>query len=118
MKQYITQSQFEELTDQQRLRYLTWISDKLGVVADTDILVLIYKEKLAPPGRSIGEIIWFLDEHGKNWKGFKIERDMEEDNEDVLVKVGWTVNVAYGEVSKDGHELIDVLWEAVKAVLT
>jgi hypothetical protein len=110
MKQEITQEQFEELSPEQATNYLTWLHKKSDVVSEPSLLVLIYKGTIAPPGRSIGQLIWFLDEHitGEWWN---IEREGS--------KKGWRVQAKYTVFDEnDMPELIDMLWEAVKTVLT
>ncbi len=95
MKQYITQEQYEELTDEQRQAFIAWT---------------LAKGDHAVTYRSIGHLIWFIDDHiGKDgW--WNIERG----------DYGkyWRVQAKYIEFDEDGSvELIDALWEAVKVLL-
>jgi len=106
MKQSIEQSQFDELSEQARMQYITWAvtnSHKTGDYTDAH--------------RSIGHLIQFIDEHGDNWRGFEIQRDMTEDDEGILVKEAWSVDVSYGKYTTQANKLVDALWEAVKLIL-
>lgn len=102
MKQFITRDQYDSISDQARQRFIAWT---------------LSKGDHAVTYRSIGHLIWFLDEHGDNWRGFKIQRDMTEDDEGVLVKEAWPVDVSYGKYTTQASELVDALWEAVKLIL-
>ena len=103
MKPYITQDRVYELSEPQIERLYQWRLKKPG--------------EHSGPYMSIAEMIEFLDELGDNWRGFEIKREMEEDEEGVLVKVGWSVEVSYGKISTQASELCDALWEAVKLLL-
>ncbi len=106
MKLQITQSQYEELSEQAKQRFLTWTFAKTEEEKD-----------YTSAYRTIGHLIWFLDEHGDNWRGFQIQRDMTEDDENVLVKEAWSVDVSYGKYTTQAYELCDALWGAVKVIL-
>lgn len=96
MKQEIAQSQFEELNEQQKKRYITWTLKKSTENRD---YTTVY--------RSIGHLIWFLDEHKDyvGWWGMT-----------QAVKGGWYLEGSHGLA--EGEELVDALWEAVKIVLS
>lgn len=106
MKQFITQDQYDSLSEQAKQTFLTWTFAKSDITHDYSVAY-----------RSIGHLIQFLDEHGDNWRGFEIKRDMTEDDEDVLVKEAWSVDVSYGKISTQASELVDALWDAAKMIL-
>lgn len=106
MKQFITSEQYDELSDAAKQGYIAWTLAKSQETGDYTVSY-----------RSIGHLIWFLDEHGDNWRGFEILRDMTEDDEGVLVKEAWSVDVSYGKITTQAYELCDALWEAVKMIL-
>lgn len=103
MKQHITKEQLNELTPAQRQRYEDWIGSK--VAATTTVWAV------AEWNVSIGHLIWFLDEH--------IDTGWWSMNKSSYPKV-WTVMTKddVGIEEADRKELIDALWEAVKAVLS
>jgi hypothetical protein len=106
MKQQIAQWQYDSLSDQAKQKYIAWTLAKSEQECDYTTAY-----------RTIGHLIWFLDEHGDNWRGFEIQRDMTEDDEDVLVKEAWSVDVSYGKYATQANELVDALWEVVKMIL-
>jgi hypothetical protein len=71
MRQYITQEQYEELTNEQRQKYIAWVLSKQ--LMDYKI----GKDTFAEVYRSIGHLIWFLDENGRNWQGLELHREMD-----------------------------------------
>jgi len=92
MKQQITQEQFEQLTPAQRVAYIEWTL-KQGDPAHSY--------------RTIGDLIHFIDEHFHvGW--WHVERSELRD--------AWRVHAKYNE-GPEQPELIDALWEAVKALL-
>ncbi len=94
MKQCITQEQYEELSDKARMKFIEWT---------------LSRGDHAVTYRSIGHLMWFLDEHLlSGW--WQLRRDSG--------KTEWMIASKYGP----GHdetfpELIDALWDAVKMVL-
>lgn len=98
MKQFIEQSQYDGLSEQAKQKWLTWTFAKSDITHDYSIAY-----------RSIGHLIWFLDEN-MPYGWIQIKRDSE--------KTEWLVDHKYLELDEEGKpELIDALWEAVKAVL-
>jgi hypothetical protein len=107
MKQAITQKQYEELPPAARAKYIAWAVTKAQASGN-------YAEAY----RSIGHLIWFLDDHNLvagDWynagllcKQARRFRQAEE----------WEVypNGVAGTVY-EAKELVDALWMAVKAVL-
>jgi hypothetical protein len=97
LKQSITQAQYEELSDQARQVYIAWTLAKSKETGDH---TTVY--------RSIGHLIWFLDEHITGW--WRIERSSTKD--------AWRVQAAYTNFDDEGKPTLrDALWDAVKVIL-
>jgi hypothetical protein len=93
MKQYITSEQYNELSDEAKQKFVVWhLTQPIEATAY----------------RSIGHLIWFLDEHITGW--WKIERSSTKD--------AWRVQAEYVNFDDEGGpELCDALWDAVKMIL-
>ena len=93
MKQFTTQEQWNELNDKEKRKLIDWENKDgktgLASITDNDPDYIIF---------SIGDLIEFLDEN----------------NHLITVDV---IPPIYSVAWRKGHELVDVLWEAVKGVL-
>jgi hypothetical protein len=100
VKQAVTEAQYNELSEEEKCRFIEWTASK-GAHSVTV--------------RSIGHLIWFLDEHGDeackkfteqfdSWEGGFICWDEGEG--------GWRVSSRHS-----APELVDALWLAVKDAL-
>jgi hypothetical protein len=101
VKQRITQGQWDELTPEQHTRYIEWTLKKS---AETGDHTTVY--------RSIGHLIWFLDDHIEKFDGWwAINKSRYPDV--------WSIESKYdvGFGNEDRAELVDALWMAVKATL-
>jgi hypothetical protein len=100
LKQTITQAQYEELSDKARMKFIEWTCSK-GNHA------VVY--------RSIGHLIWFLDEHiTDEW--WQIQRDGGKSEWRIESKYNFYEDLrSYS--NEDRVELIDTLWNVVKAIL-
>ncbi len=102
MKQYITEQQWREITDQQHVAFLK----VLGRQSDEHITGIGFMLPLP----SIGEMIQFLDVcMDDGW--WRVQRDGE--------KTEWGIVSKYGPNFEGWTfpELIDTLWNAVKMML-
>jgi len=116
LKQHITQTQFDDLTPEQHERWLTWTFSKdKEIDQDRVRLETMVSYMGQPPYRSIGHLIWFLNDYMNQQQGWWAM------NKSRYPDV-WSVETKYdvGMMRDDGEgpELIDVLWEAVKSVLS
>lgn len=97
MKQAITVDQYHELTEEERHKFIEWTTSK-GQHAVTV--------------RSIGHLIWFLNDHIETLDGWWAMNKSR--HTDV-----WSIESKYdvGFGNEDRPELVDTLWDAVKSVL-
>lgn len=108
MKQHITQDQLNSLSDKERYAIAGWADQKDDLDWPWSSDGIIRKGKL--PLFTIGNLIWFLDEHiGSGW--WQVQRNGE--------KTGWRIFSKYGPDFEENEfpELIDALWSAVKKML-
>lgn len=93
MKQCLTYEQLKELSVSAQQKYTDW---HLAKGYETGSL------------RTIGVLIWFLDEHLSGW--WKIERSSTKD--------AWRIQAEHNTFNDEGYpELCDALWEVVKTIL-
>jgi hypothetical protein len=107
VKQTITVEQYNELSEEEKRRFIEWTASK-GAHAVTV--------------RSIGHLIWFLDDHHVTtlpyWNGGFITRvyshypGQEKDQWDIGIEC------PHDEKYYEQAELVDALWLAVKVVLS
>lgn len=102
MKQHISISQLNELSEEGRQRLDIWYHDECDHVCE-EIETDIPRHNL--PLLSIGQMIEFLDEYGPETIVVNTEERNIIGNDNVLI--AWS-----------DRELADALWEAVKEVLT
>lgn len=106
MKQYITQEQYNALSDDERRRFINWTNSK-GSHAVTI--------------RSIGHLIWFLHEHEWDCLHFiKYDEVAYGRTLPIDKQHQWHVSngdYEYATVSYHETELVDALWQAVQAAL-
>jgi hypothetical protein len=107
MKQYITEQQWREITDQQHVTFLKAI----GKQTDEHITGIGF----ILPLPSIGEMIQFLDEHiTDEW--WQIQRDGGKSEWRIESKYNFYEDLRTYQ-DKDRVELIDTLWNVAKAIL-
>jgi polyhydroxyalkanoate synthesis regulator phasin len=91
--QYVTQEQFEQLTEKQHLLYVNWVVGQMVKEGD-----------YTKAHRSAHDLIQFIDEHiTDQWL-------MEHNKKRNL----WRVRARFSTLYTEQTELIDALWEAVK----
>jgi hypothetical protein len=116
LKQHITHLQFDELTPEQRQKWLTWTFAKDKEIEQDRVRLETMVSYIGQPSyRSIGHLIWFLNDYMSQQDGWWAMNRSRYPNV-------WSVETKYdvGIMRDDGEgpELIDVLWEAVKVVLS
>lgn len=100
MKQFITQEQYDSLSDAAKQVYITWTLAKSQETGDHTVSY-----------RSIGHLIWFLDDHLPGW--WKIERATKQGTTEEV----WRIRDECYFDEREYVELCDALWEAVKLLL-
>lgn len=121
MKQHITQEQYEELTPAQCLIWQEWLMNTeqgKKYITDYEWCRLVYLEIVPPIGRSVGDLIQFLNDQfpriAEDWLCF--ERPFQK----WIVRTIKDNDSNYYHAKRTKHtnnELVDVLWETVKHVL-
>lgn len=116
MKQWITEEQFNELTDQQKEVWYKWIRDHHYTFGEiyTHILSTSYPKWTTLNFPSIGEMIEFLEEHTRDQEYFSIR--MERAASDGFAFPRGTLITQMDGVGveiEDEPVLCDALWEAV-----
>jgi len=115
LKQHITQTQFDELTPEQHERWLTWTFSKDKEIDQDRVRLETMISYMGQPSfRSIGHLIWFLNDYMSQQDGWWA---INKSSYPSVWSIHSKYDVGFGE-EVGSPELIDVLWETVKAVLS